>query len=96
MILGQVVPALGAIDVRNLHTAEAPPADRSHLELALRTEVVTRRNLRPAMRAGTQDGLPQHEVHNRSDAARHKDHNQHPQGSRHLAAFDVAADITNQ
>src|ERR1700729_1894963 len=88
--------ALSTIHIGYLYPAEAPTANRSQLELALRTEVSARRQLRTAMRTRTQHRLPQQEVNHRADSARHHNHDQHPQSSRHSTPPDIAAHITHQ
>jgi hypothetical protein len=59
MVLGEIVPALGTVDIGNLYATEASAADRRHLELTLRTEVNRRGNLGAAVRTRKEHRLPQ-------------------------------------
>jgi hypothetical protein len=78
MVLGQVVSALGAVDIGNLDAAEASSTDWRHLELTLRTKVNGRGNLRAAVRARKEHRLPQQEVDNGTDPTRQHHYDQHP------------------
>ena len=59
-----------AIDIGDLHTAEAAPADWRHLELTLRAEVNGRGDLRAAVRTRKEHRLSQQEVDYGTDSTR--------------------------
>src|ERR1700742_4556927 len=96
IVLGEVVPALGAVHIRDLHSAKTPPTHRSQLELALRTEMNARSKFRAAVWTRSHQRLSQQKVNHSPNAARHHYDNQHPQSSRHPPPLDVTADITHQ
>ena len=71
MILGKIVPALDAVDISDLDSAEASTADGRHLELTLRAEMKTGGDLRAAVWTSLLDRLAKKKVDDSADAAGH-------------------------
>ena len=63
---------LNAVDVGDLNAAEAPAADRRHLELTLGTEVEVGGDFRAAMRASLLDRLAKQEVNDCANTTGHQ------------------------
>src|SRR6202012_5653378 len=95
-VLGQIMAALGAEYVRDLHAAMAAPAHRSQLELALWAEVVAGRQAGRAIGAPRKNRLPQHEVDHGADPTWEHRAYQHPESLRHAATLDVPAHVAEQ
>src|SRR5580658_9264100 len=95
VIRGQLVAAVGAINVGGADCAEAGAAVCGELKVALGTEVEVALNVRSACGAPRDLRLPQEEVEHSANAGRHDEADEHPEPGAHGAARGIFADVAD-
>ena len=95
VIRGQLVAAVGAINVGGADCAEAGAAVCGELKVALGTEVEVALNVRAAGRAVRDLGLAQEKIQNSADAGGHDEADDHPEPQAHCAARGIFADVAD-